>query len=139
VKKGLRFLRIAAALALVSAWGAGGRNDLRTSYWAWLKRSQPDAVTQTEQRLRPASAALPRHGVVGYLSDEDSYTTPGMRRYYLTQYALAPLVVSRSARKEFVLGNFKEPSMAGELARENGLSLERDFGGGLMVFRRKAP
>jgi len=139
VRKGLRFLRIAAALALVSAWAAGGRNDLRTSYWAWLKRLKPSAVAQTEQRLRPAGAVLPRHGVVGYLSDEDSYTTPGMRRYYLTQYALAPLVVSRSTRKEFVLGNFREPSKAAELARQNGLSLERDFGDGLMIFRRKAP
>ncbi len=114
------------------------RNDLRTSYWAWLKRSKPDAVTRVEERLKPAAAVLPRFGVVGYLSDEDSFTTAGMRRYYLTQYALAPLVVSRSAQGEFVLGNFKDPSKAVELARQSGLSVEHDFGGGLMIFRRKA-
>lgn len=132
-------LRVAGALALAFAWAASARNDLRTSYWAWLKRWKPDPVTRVEERLRPAAAVLPRFGVIGYLSDEDSYTTSGMRRYYLTQYALAPRVVSRSTQKELVLGNFKEPSAAFELARQNGLRLERDFGGGLMIFRRTAP
>jgi len=134
-----RVVRYAAALGLLAAWGVSQRLEVRAAYWRWHGRQTPDAVTRLEQRFKPVAAELPRLSLVGYLSDEDTFSTEGMRRYYLTQYCLAPMVVSRSLAVELLIGNFKTPERARELAHAHGLAIQKDFGGGLLILRRVAP
>ena len=59
-----------------------------------------------------------------------------MRRYYLAQYALAPRVLDNSLAHEFVVGNFTSESVDLGPYLEQGLEVERKFGGGLIVLRR---
>jgi len=72
---------------------------------------------------------LPSRGVIGYIGEPG---TAGLADYYLTQYALAPLVLDRSSKHPIVVGNF--PGSLPSAASFNGLHLERDFGNGVLLF-----
>jgi hypothetical protein len=133
--------RIALALVLLYALASGA---------AWLKlaasttgRSAPDEISTYERRFQEVRAALPARGVVGYLGRTDpAGRTPAERgasslldfkHYLLAQYALAPVVLIESTEPDFVVGNF-EPGRAPSTPA--GFRIDRDFGNGLVLFRR---
>jgi hypothetical protein len=105
-------------------------------YRASLDGARPDAdhVEAAEQRLAPLRAMLPARGTVGYLSDRDPQTE--RRRYFLTQYALAPVVVAPDARRELVVANCASPAALAPLAAANRLTVVRDFQNGVALLRR---
>ena len=133
--------RLALALVLLYALASGA---------AWLKlaasatgRSAPDEISTYERRLQQVRAALPARGVVGYLgradtagrtpAERDASSLLDFKRYLLAQYALAPVVLIESTEPDFVVGNFgpwRAPSTPA------GFRIERDFGNGLVLFRR---
>jgi hypothetical protein len=133
--------RLGLALVLLYTLASGA---------AWLKlaasatgRSAPDEISTYEGRFQEIRAALPARGVVGYLgrtdpagrtpAERDASSLLDFKRYLLAQYALAPLVLIESTEPDFVIGNLdsgKAPSMPA------GFRIERDFGDGLVLFRR---
>ncbi|MBZ5685821.1 MAG: hypothetical protein LAP86_12385 [Acidobacteriia bacterium] len=70
---------------------------------------------------------LPATGVIGYIGESGNSSTPD---HYLTQYALAPLVVDRSTHHAIVIGNFplSPPSNL-----PPNLRLVKDFGSGVLL------
>jgi hypothetical protein len=133
--------RLGLALVLLYALASGA---------AWLKlaanttgRSAPDEISTYEQRFQAVRAALPARGVVGYLgrtdpagrtpAERDASSLLDFKRYLLTQYALAPVVLIESTEPDFVVGNF-DPGRAPPTPA--GFRIERDFGTGLVLFRR---
>jgi hypothetical protein len=84
----------------------------------------------SDQRFAALKAALPRRGTVGYIGDPGNLS---IRDYYLTQYALAPLVVDHSIDHPLVIANFSNSPPA---APEN-LHLVKDFGAGVQLLTRK--
>lgn len=101
---------------------------------------KPGLVGSYEERITRAAVALPPHGVIGYVSDDqrgNRFETPrSMRRYYLAQYALAPRILDNSVDHDLVLGNFTSESVDMSPYLKQGLEVKRKFGGGLVVFRR---
>lgn len=98
-----------------------------------------DRITLHESRYEQLKNSLPRHGIVGYVSNlkaEDIRFDPGFGEYYFTQYALAPLVVSRSSEQSLVIGNFL-PAASVTPAAVTNMVLVQDFGDGIMLFRRE--
>jgi len=91
-------------------------------------RSMPDDAQRSDLRFAQLKAALPQRGVVGYVGDAGE---SGIASYYLSQYALAPLVLDRSLNHPFVVGNF--PSNPPAASVEN-LRLVKDFGDGVLLF-----
>jgi len=90
--------------------------------------------TISEGPLRELRQLLPPDCRVGYISDEAPWTSnAATKRYYLTQYALAPLVVELGPAQEWVVGAFRtfDPGSV-----PPDLTVVRDFGGGLVLFRR---
>jgi hypothetical protein len=77
---------------------------------------------------------LPPRGVVGYYGDS-SISPDSTAAYYLTQYALAPLVVDQSLRHRWVVGNFPDASLP--IALPGELKLVKDFGNGVLLFAAK--
>ena len=103
-------------------------------YRSVLQR-QPIVIID-EQRFAALRTVLPPRGIVGYLSDTGG-NQDSLRRYYLTQYSLAPVVVAPDANRELVIANFSSPSTIARLADEHGLSVERDFGNGVALLKRR--
>jgi hypothetical protein len=116
---------LAVCSAALELWRAG-------RFYARSDRGQ--RFRDRQARFREARRLLPRHGVVGYVSDRpDAVAT-----YFLAQYALAPLVLERGGARPVVVGNFFEPERADALAASLGLVLQRDLGAGVMLFRGPA-
>jgi hypothetical protein len=96
----------------------------------------------SEQRFAGLKAALPPRGLVGYLSpvppDKVFRGTANVAQFYLTQYALVPLLVVNDPHQAYVVGNFFHGSAA-QASRYPDLETARDFGHGVMLFRRRTP
>jgi hypothetical protein len=89
----------------------------------------PDDVSkQSDQRFAIVKSRLPASGVIGYIGESGNSFTPD---YYLTQYALAPLVVDRSTYHAIVIGNFP---LSPPSDLPPNLRLVEDFGSGVLLF-----
>jgi len=115
-------------LAPVSDWRSL-RRWLADRYYA----GEVYQVSRYEQRYDAMRPLLPKYGVVGYLSDR---MEPN-EQYRLTVYTLIPLRLELSPDHEIVVGNFFDPRVGPDLARQHGLVVVRDFGHGLLLLRRK--
>ena len=93
--------------------------------------SSDDISRRSDQRFAALKACLPASGVIGYLGETGDSATPD---YYLTQYALAPLIVDRSPKHSLVVGNFPSSPPSGI---PQDLRLMEDFGQGVMLFAAK--
>ncbi len=94
-----------------------------------LKTSNREIARRSDQRFSALKAALPERGVVGYIGEPG---TPALADYYLTQYALAPLVIDHSSNHALVVGNFPaSPALSAPL---DDLHLVKDFGDGVLLF-----
>ncbi len=119
--------------ALLSS-GVALRRALDPPPWAVAQ----DEVSQYEARFQLLRSALPPKGVVGYLSESrhPPHDVDWARRFYLTEYALAPLVVVDSIAPALVIGNFRSASPERNVA-DPTLVLVRDFGDGVLLFRHQ--
>jgi hypothetical protein len=101
-----------------------------------------DIINSGPKRFRGVIAMLPAEAVVGYISDPANSSAESSQRalcFFGARYALAPrlIVWPKNAQKEdWVLGNFFKPVDLVQIERENHLKLVRDFGSGVLVFRR---
>ena len=98
-----------------------------------LRAFHSEIASQSDERFAALKTMLPESGIVGYVGE----TGPAADgSYYLTQYALAPLVVDRSPNHALVVGNFAT-SQVSQSAVDN-LRLVKDFGNGVLLFTANA-
>jgi hypothetical protein len=112
----------------------------------WPTQASQDEISTYERRFTELRAMLPARGIVGYLGvpaptdvtprEANAAALLHFRRYLLAQYTLAPVLLNESTKPEFVVGNF-DPGAA--LPAPAGLRVLRDFGNGLVLFRRSGP
>jgi hypothetical protein len=95
------------------------------------RHTSVDVSIRSDQRFSALKARLPAHGVIGYIGEMGASATPD---YYLTQYALAPLVVDASPHHAIVIGNFPS-SQPSHIPQD--LQVVADFGNGVMLFANK--
>lgn len=96
-----------------------------------------DKITLYEKRFEGLKKILPSHGVVGYISNkqaEDIRFDVTTAEYYLTQYALSPVIVAYSQEPQLVVGNFRDAAAAGKAVASRHFILLKDFGNGVMLF-----
>jgi hypothetical protein len=133
---------VGTALVLVFALSTSARWVQKVVH-AGDRLRAPDEASEYDRRLAPLRERLPRDAVVGYLSDPLPATVSmaegrlHYKKYLLTRYALAPVLVIRNQQPTLIVGNFNDPSSVEQAAR---LGLERleDFGEGIVLFRRRA-
>ena len=124
---------VIAALCLIA-----GIRSYRESDVYGRAYQDPYMINAQPQRLHEAIRLLPDHSTVGYLSDISFADTPGQAAYFGVAYALAPRLVVRSADgPEWVIGNFSHPLDYAAAGAAHSLELVRDFGNGVVVFRRR--
>ncbi|MBI2687540.1 MAG: hypothetical protein HYX27_14600 [Acidobacteria bacterium] len=102
------------------------------------KAPSPDGVTDFDRRFQALRSMLPPKGIIGYMTDPDTPAndTNAQAEYYLTQYALAPIVVVNSPDQRFVVGNFHNAVTTGSL-RDRGFKLVREFGNGIALLENE--
>jgi len=93
--------------------------------------SAADITSRSDQRFAELKTMLPQRGVVGYFGEAGS-SPATVGSYYLTQYALAPVVVDHSTNHPLVVGNFRLPQTQ---PLPESLKLVKDFGNGVLLFK----
>lgn len=122
-----------AALAVLGAiqyWGAetAFQRDSRDVY----------KIADQTARLGGFRAAVPADAILGYVTDVPSESTVGSTMFFAAQYALAPRLLQKTDTLDLVLGNFTKPDDYGTVGKQHGLRIVRDFGNGIVLFRREA-
>ena len=116
--------------ALLSS-GLALRRSLDPPPWAIAQ----DEISRYEARFQLLRGTLPPEGVVGYLSEprRPPHDLGWSKGFFLTQYALSPLVVVDGTAPALVIGNF--PAGLTRYAPDPTLALVGDFGDGVLLFR----
>lgn len=133
--------RVRAGLVLLLLYA--GVSDARWLYRAvrgGLDARRVDPITRYELRFSALERALPRRGVVGYTSGlpPEEFVSEDFRRFLLTEYALAPLVIVNDTTPQLVIGNFPPDSVPSTLSTDRR-RVVRDFGDGVWLIRKAAP
>jgi len=107
-----------------------------------LAGPEADVYKTGEQaaRYQGIASALPATGIVGYLSDLPSSQTVGAVLYSGAQYTLAPrLIVEQRLQPnvEWVVGSFSRPLDMVQFGKKRSLILVKDFGSGVVLYRRE--
>lgn len=99
----------------------------------------PFRIAATGQRFAGALEILPAAGVIGYLSDMPVAENAGTVAYMTARFAVAPraLVPAGKIATEWAVGNFAHPSDFAAIGAQSGFALVRDFGNGVVVYRRR--
>ena len=136
---GLSLLIVLAAYAVLNLLWQGIRS--------YPEMPQTDPVTIHEARIEQLKPFLPASGAVGYVTTVENDRIFAMEKaiknveylaqYALTQYTLAPVIVRNSPELPLVVGNFIDgPPAPGFLERHRLVPL-KDFGDGLVLYRRE--
>jgi hypothetical protein len=124
--------KVVAALAAVAVLSLYGSLDF---YGKQVERNkaQKDAynIGAQEQRFEAVKRELGSNAVAGYLSD---LSDPGI--LLSAQHALAPVLLVDDVPYQFVIGNFSRSLDYAAFGRSRGLTLIKDFGGGVTLFRK---
>ena len=119
-------------VAVLSVYGTLEFYDAQTA----RNKVQENAyqVGTEERRFAAVKHDLPADGMVGYVSDlEDAGVL------LATQYALVPNMIVERPPSGFVVANLSRPMDYVEFGRARGLMLIKDYGYGVVLYRRTAP
>jgi hypothetical protein len=120
---------------------------IASSFWLLLdlvsvfsKTTETFGVGAFEKRFevlhQTLPKALPPHTVLGYVSDNpaaDEVTTQG--EFYLTQYTLAPVIVTPSTVEPFEVANFHTSKPDQEMLKAKQLVAVMDYGNDVYIYR----
>jgi len=129
-----------AILVLVSAYSS--LSFLAASIQAWNPRLiTHDGVYDWDARLSGLRAALPRDvNAVGYIADWDVLPrynyADNETEYVLTQYAMAPVVVTRGAQAQWVIVNLKPKDYQAWIASQPSSLQVKEYGPGLYLVHK---
>jgi hypothetical protein len=123
---------LAAALSL---FGSIQYWDAETTY----QHQSPDPYRVADQavRLEAFRDSVPADAILGYLTDAPAEGTLASSMFFAAQYALAPRLLQKGDSYDLVLGNFTKPADFASVGKQHGLRVERDFGNGVVLFRRE--
>jgi hypothetical protein len=96
-------------------------------------------ISDQQWRFQQVGAALPAHGVIGYVTDQNGVQAQAM--LLGAQYVLAPralVELKNRPNSPWVVGNFAKQLDVAEFAREHRLQPVQDFGAGVVLFRKGA-
>lgn len=125
-----------ASAALLSLWGAVEYFGFETAYQK--QQTDPYKIAAQADRLGLVRSSLPEDAVLGYLTDLEPGSVAASALFNGSQYVLAPRLLVQNTNQSRVLGNFSHPIDYGAIGRQHGLRLERDFGNGVILFRKQA-
>jgi hypothetical protein len=127
------FLLILSIAAYMVISLLGGQ---KTFYGKSVK-SEGAEISRYENRFRGVRENMPPHGTFGYFSDNPR-DSGNRSDIFLTQYALAPLVLREDTNLPVVVGNFHRRYPTAEEIRRKGLSPLFDSGSGIVLYGKAA-
>ncbi len=116
-----------------------------SSFWllldvfsGYFNVSRTFGVASFEDRFEALRKALPPRSVLGYASDYPTNDASGLGEFYLTEYALAPAIVTSSPNQSMVVVNYHTAQPDPAKLRAQHLTLVQNFGNGVLLCRNDA-
>jgi len=114
---------------------------LVSSFWFLLdvlgvaaQRAPSFRVADFESRFATFPKTDP-HALYGYVSDNPPNDPSALAEFHLTQYVLAPAIVTPSANRDLVVINYHSKQLDYKILRASNLFPVRDFGNGVALAR----
>ena len=126
-----------AVVAVLALWGV--LNFFTATEAMSTTAADVYRISDQQWRFQQASAAVPAQGVIGYITDQSG--TQAQAMLLGAQYVLAPRVLvelKNHPNASWVIGNFAKQLDIVEFGREHRLQPVRDFGAGVVLFRKGA-
>ena len=102
-----------------------------------------DPISKFEDRYTELKKHLPARGVVGYIMDGPPEMVltdnSAQAEYFVTQYTVTPVILQNNHDEALVIGNFHNTASLKKALSSANLKVVKDFGGGLILFERRAP
>ena len=139
------FVSLAVGAAFASIFQFASQKLFRTNLHDLIQASTRGVnwSTENDRRLEDLRRTLNGHTIVGYINETRHHPSEleTAHYYYQTQYALAPIGVQgllSNAPSPFdeVIGDFRGPVDMAKICASMGLTVVRDYGNGLVLFRR---
>jgi hypothetical protein len=131
---------VSAAIVILAA---AGLVNLYQIVDAQARQGDPYQIDAQLARLQQAVAGLPPRARAGYVSDMDLSTARGLLAFNAARYAMAPRLLTPAVAADaaatdagWILGNFSQPLDYAGFGAQRGLTLARDFGNGVVLYRR---
>jgi hypothetical protein len=99
-----------------------------------MAASPGTSVAAYVARFDAIRGALSAHQGVGYITDRVRDPNRAIAEYHLTQFALAPVLVTNSWNEKYVVGNFHGPLSPAAVKRK-GLEFVHDYGNFVQLLR----
>jgi hypothetical protein len=94
-----------------------------------------------ESRFAAIRPHVPLDRAVGYVTNPTPDGRGGhffdSRGYYLARYVLSPVHLVWETPAEFAIGDFHDDRLVADALNRSGYLVERDFGSGVMLLRRR--
>lgn len=87
-------------------------------------------------RFEALRAAVPEGATLGYVTDAEPGSTLENVLLHSAAYALAPHLLDANPNHDWVIGNFTQPRDFAAIGQSKGLQLQKDFGNGVVLYRR---
>jgi hypothetical protein len=120
--------------ALVSLWSAIAHYGAESEYQK--QNRDPYQLAAQAARLAGVREATPEKTTLGYVTDAEPGGVLAAAMFSGAQFVLAPRLLRQDAAQDRVLGNFSRPADFAALGGRSGLGIERDFGNGVILYRR---
>ena len=123
-----------ACACVVSLLGIAEYGRFESAY----QRQNPDLYKVAAQfsRFADLRAAVPANGTLGYITDQEPGSLGAATLFSSAQYALAPRLLKDGVANDLVLGNFARPTDFQAAGTHLGLHMVRDFGSGVVLYRK---
>jgi len=101
-----------------------------------------DIVSEMTKKAECLQDFMPKKGIVGYLVNREgplplhTIDKTEIQYYHLTQYALSPVVIEDSLDHEYIVGHLNNPDELGDIITRFRLSVIKDCGNGLLLFKQ---
>ena len=131
--------KTAIASGAVVILAAAGLLNLYQLVEAQAQPGDPYQIDTQMARLQQAIATLPPNVHAGYVSDMDLSTARGLLAFNAARYAMAPRLLTTGVAPDdagWVLGNFSQSLNYAGFGAQRGLTVARDFGNGVVLYRR---
>ena len=123
-----------AAAAVLSLWGVIEYYGFEADFH---KHRDPYQIVAQYARFEGLRALTPEDAILGYVTEEESGNALASGMFNAAQYNLAPRLLEKDKALDWTLGNFSRPFDFAAVGRRYGLRVERDFGNGVILYRKE--
>jgi len=116
---------------------AGNVRDIRKELKHFYNKKVENKEIHYIKRFEKIKGKLPKQGILGYFTNKEYSTDDDDRFFFLTQYALSPLIIVRGTKPSIIIADVSHSFNSIEFSIKYNCCLLRNFGDGILLFQKR--